>query len=61
MTNQTLLPDPSNVHLLYIEAEGNVITKVVRTTASEGKCPLCESASTKVHSRYVRCWLISPG
>jgi transposase len=54
MTNQALLPDPSSLHLLHIEAEGNVITMVVRTTASEVKCPLCGSASTKVHSRYVR-------
>jgi transposase len=27
---------------------------VVRTTASEAKCSLCESPSTQVHSRYTR-------
>ena len=54
MADQVLLPDPSNLHLLHIEAEGNVITMVVRTTASEARCSLCESPSTKAHSRYTR-------
>ncbi len=54
MADQVLLPDPSNLHLLHIEAEGNVITMVVRTTASEARCSLCESPSTKMHSRYTR-------
>ena len=54
MADQTLLPDPTSLHLLYIETEGSVITMVVRTTASEAKCSLCEKTSTKVHSRYTR-------
>jgi len=54
MANQALLPDPTSLHLLYVEPEGNVITMVVRTTASEAKCSLCEKTSTKVHSRYTR-------
>ena len=54
MTEQTLLPDPTSLHLLHIETEGDVITIVVRTTASEAKCALCKSTSAKVHSRYTR-------
>ena len=54
MAEQALLPDPSSSHLLQRETEGNVITMVERTTASEAKCSLCGSTSTKVHSRYTR-------
>lgn len=54
MTDQALLPDPTSLHLLQIETEGNVITMVVRTTASEARCSLCGSPSTQVHSRYTR-------
>lgn len=54
MSDQALLPDPSSLHLLHLEAEGNVITLVVRTTATEASCSLCGSPSTKVHSRYTR-------
>jgi len=54
MADQALLPDPTSLHLLYVEPEGNVITMAVRTTASEAKCSLCENTSTKVHSRYTR-------
>jgi len=35
MADQALLPDPTSLHLLYVETEGNVITMVVRT----GKWP----------------------
>lgn len=54
MAGQAFLPDPTSLHLLHIETEGNVITMVVRTTACEAKCSLCENTSTKVHSRYMR-------
>jgi transposase len=54
MTDQTLLPDPNSLHLLQIETEGNVITMVVRTVATEAPCPLCKSSSTKIHSHYIR-------
>jgi transposase len=54
MAEQALLPDPTSLHLLHIETEGNVITMVVSTTACEAKCSLCERTSTKVHSRYTR-------
>jgi hypothetical protein len=45
MADQALLPDPRSLHLLHVEAEGNVITMVVRTTASEARCSLCGSPS----------------
>jgi transposase len=54
MADQTLLPDSTSLHLLHLETEGNVITMVVRTTASEARCSLCGSLSTKVHSSYTR-------
>jgi transposase len=54
MAEQALLPDPTSLHLVHIETERNVITLVVRTTASEAKCSLCEKSSMKVHSRYTR-------
>jgi transposase len=54
MAEQALLPDPTSLHLLHRQAEGNVITLVVRTTACEAKCSLCEETSTRVHSRYTR-------
>jgi len=54
MAKQTLLPDPTSLHLLSVEAEGNVITMVVRTTSCEAKCSLCGIPSTQVHSHYTR-------
>ena len=54
MTDQALLPNPTSLHLLHIEMEGNVITMVVRTTASQARCSLCGRPSTKVHSHYTR-------
>ncbi len=54
MASQTLLPDPTNLHLLQIETEDNMITMVVRTIAPETRCPLCEHPSTAVHSHYTR-------
>jgi transposase len=54
MTDQALLPDPTSLHLLHIETEGNVITMVVRTTAFQAGCSLCGSPSAKVHSHHTR-------
>src|SRR5690348_14652168 len=54
MADPTLLPDPTCLHLLQLEAEGKVIIATVATTAKDARCPLCASSSEKVHSRYVR-------
>src|SRR5579859_7531371 len=54
MADPTLLPDPTCLHLLQLESCGKVITATVKTTALSARCPLCDSRSEKVHSRYVR-------
>lgn len=52
MADITLLPDPTYLHLLQLEAEGRVITATVKTIAQDARCPLCESRSMQVHSHY---------
>ncbi len=54
MADQTLIPDPTNLHLLQIEAEGTMITMVVQTIAPEAPCSLCQHPSITVHSHYTR-------
>jgi transposase len=54
MADPTILPDPTCLHLLQLEAEGQMITATVKTTALEVRCPLCESRSMQVHSHYRR-------
>ncbi|MBO0784103.1 MAG: ISL3 family transposase, partial [Ktedonobacteraceae bacterium] len=54
MADPALLPDPTCLHLLQLEAEGKVIIATVKTTAPDARCPVCASRSEKVHSRYVR-------
>jgi len=54
MADFTLLPDPTCLHLLQLEAKGKIITATVTTTAKDARCPLCTCSSEKVHSRYVR-------
>lgn len=54
MADPTLLPDPTCLHLLQLEAEGKVIIATMKTTAEVARCPLCDARSEKVHSRYVR-------
>ena len=61
MTDPTILPDPTCLHLLQLEAEGKVITATVKTTALEVRCPLCESRSMQVHSHYRRVLADYPG
>ena len=54
MADPTLLPNPTCLHLLQLEAEGKMITATVKTTAKDARCPLCACSSDKVHVRYVR-------
>src|SRR5437879_1053134 len=54
MADQALLPDPTRLHLLHLEAESNVITATVKTTDETAQCPLCNCRSEKVHSHYRR-------
>jgi len=53
-TNPTILPDPTLLQLVRLEAEEQFILVVVATTSLEAYCPLCQSRSESVHSRYVR-------
>jgi transposase len=50
----TILPDPTCLRLLGLSADATSITATVRTTATTGRCPLCEHPATRVHSRYTR-------
>ena len=54
MADLTLLPDPTYLHLLQLEAAGKMITATVTTTVKDAQCPLCTHSSEKVHSRDVR-------
>jgi transposase len=54
-TSPTLLPDPSCLHLVRLAADKQSMIAVVATTSSGAFCPLCQSRSENIHSRYVRC------
>ena len=53
-TNPTLLPDPGCLHLSHLEASSGLINAHVSTISEEAQCPVCQSRSEKVHSRYTR-------
>jgi transposase len=53
-SQETLLPDPECLRLVRLEASARLITAVVTTNAKAARCPLCQSLSEKVHSRYTR-------
>jgi transposase len=50
----TLLPDPSRLRLDLLSVDGTTITVLMATTPTDAACPLCGTASSRVHSRYVR-------
>lgn len=50
----TLLPDPTHLHLMHLEATATAITAVVSPTAASAVCPLCGHPAVRVHSRYTR-------
>jgi len=50
----TILPDPRRLHLVRLRAAEDSITAVVETTQAAAACPICGSASSRVHARYVR-------
>ncbi len=54
MAKQTLLPDPTCLHLKLLDASETMITAVVTTTSEEARCPLCHGRSARIHSRYTR-------
>lgn len=54
MDINTLLPDPTAVHLELIRPSSHDIWLVMRTIAQTVRCPGCQTPATRVHSRYVR-------
>jgi transposase len=50
----TILPDPSGLQLVRLEADEQSIIAVVATTSSGALCPLCQCRSESIHSRYTR-------
>jgi len=54
MASPTLLADPTGLHLICFEVNGQMIPAVITTTAGEGLCPVCQCCSTRIHSRYTQ-------
>jgi transposase len=50
----TILPDPTQLHLIQLQGDDHSITATVATTSVEARCPLCQTCSQRIHSRYVR-------
>lgn len=50
----TLLPDASCLQLVRLQVDEQFLLAVVATTSSAALCPLCQSCSQRIHSRYVR-------
>lgn len=50
----TILPDPTQLHLIHLSSTAAEITAVVQTAAESASCPLCGRCSSRVYSRYVR-------
>src|SRR5438034_11108879 len=53
-SHPTLLPDPSCLQLMRLEADEQSLVAIVETNLSEALCPLCQCRSESIHSRYVR-------
>ena len=56
MASVLLLPDAAELRLTGLEFDESTqtITASAVTTASSAKCPLCQQASARIHSHYVR-------
>src|SRR5713226_4390724 len=50
----TILPDPSGLQLLRLEADEQSIIAVAAMTSPGALCPLCQCHSESMHSRYTR-------
>jgi transposase len=50
----TLLPDASCLQLVHLQADEQFLLAIVATTSSGAFCPLWQSRSESIHSRYVR-------
>jgi len=50
----TLLPDASGLQLVRLETDEQSLIVIVATTSAGALCPLCQSRSESIHSRYMR-------
>lgn len=50
----TLLPDPDCLRLECLSACGDAVLLMLTAKSDEARCPRCETASGRVHSRYQR-------
>lgn len=50
----TLLPDPSGLQLIRLEADEQSIIAIVATTSLGAHCPHCQCHCERIHSRYTR-------
>ena len=48
----TLLPDPTCFTLLHLRSSSREIVAVLQATQLTSPCPLCQRASSQVHSHY---------
>src|SRR6266571_4989671 len=51
---QWLLPEQTNVRVDQLVFTPGELTLLVTSTQSEGRCPVCEKATRRIHSRYWR-------
>ena len=54
MTQGTLIPNISEVALICLRPKNGVIQMVLRACRSFSVCPVCGTASGRIHSRYLR-------
>lgn len=54
MQVSTLLADPEAISLESFVSQENLIVLRVRVVQKQSKCPLCQTASKSLHSRYIR-------
>jgi transposase len=54
MRTQAILPDPAKLRLICLHADGDGVILAARTVARSVRCPLCDSPSRRIHSRYLR-------
>ena len=51
---QALLPDASSLRLEHVEHVSNPILIVVSSAPESARCPICDTLSRRIHSRYER-------
>jgi transposase len=54
MTQGTLIPNISEVALICLRPKDGAIQMLLRASRSFSVCPICGTASRRIHSRYMR-------